>query len=100
VRQVERLVDAGVSGEVAGRAVGCSRRSVCRVLARRRARPEPTLAELLAPYAGDDYDPLAIAAERNPRSPVPPLRRRPSWMRAAERAERLEAERLDGDDPA
>jgi hypothetical protein len=62
-RQVALLVDAGVRQEVAGRALGVSRRTVVRVLGRQRdAHRELSLAELVA---REERDLAAITAFRD-----------------------------------
>jgi hypothetical protein len=67
------------------RAFDVSVRTVARIRVRERARThEPSLAELLEPFAGD-FDPLAVAY-RGGRPSRPPRRGRPTWMLAAERS--------------
>jgi hypothetical protein len=96
-RQLEALVGFGVRQELAGAVLGVSRATVVRTLARRRqARAELSLEELLSEFAGP-FDPGKLVYTGRP---LPPPRGRPSWMRAAERVERLEAEQLPGDDAA
>jgi hypothetical protein len=87
------LVDrARIPVEVAGRALGVSRRTAQRALARQRAGREPaTLAELLAELPS--LDEVLELADLSP--PRRRRRRRPgSWQEAAEELERLERDRL------
>jgi hypothetical protein len=93
VRQVEALVDGGVAQQLVADVLHISRRSVTRTLARRRVEPaEPTLAEVLAPFAGDDYDPIAFAAEPS-RQKQPRRRRRDDWELSARQLEATAPER-------
>jgi hypothetical protein len=90
VRQVQTLLDAGVDQTLAADVVGISRRSVCRVVARRReASQELSAVELCSALPS-----LAEVLAEPPRS-TRGARRRPGWMVSAGRLDRLEAERLD-----
>jgi hypothetical protein len=95
-RQLVALVDGGVRQELAGAVLGVSRRTVVRVLARRRAaQRELTLEEILEPFRGDRLEPVDVFAE--------PARRRQArlrsrgWQAAAAQLERLDADRLELD---
>jgi hypothetical protein len=96
-RELEALLSLGVRQATAARALGVGQRTVERWVHEQRARPEPTLEELLSEFQAP-VDVEAILAA--PARPLRPARKRPSWMRAAERVERLEAEQLDSDDAA
>jgi transcriptional regulator with XRE-family HTH domain len=77
--QLEHLVDAGIPHEHVARAMGVSRRTVARVLARRRAEREPqTLDELLASI---ETDSAAILAGPPPSRAM--RRRRHDWRASA-----------------
>jgi len=89
-RQLGLLVGAGVTVAVAASAVGCSRRTAQRVLARQRAGCEPeTLEEVLAALP-TLQEVLASFSVAPPRVRAPRRRRSGGWRASAEW---LEAER-------
>jgi hypothetical protein len=95
-RQLEAMIGVGVRAELAGAVLGVSRRTVCRVLARRRAaQRELTLEEILEPFRGDRLEPVDVFAD-----PAGGRRARPrsrGWQAAAAQLERLDADRLELD---
>src|SRR5262249_3853819 len=83
-RQVVALVAAGVRQDRIGAAFAVSRRTVCRVIARRRGgRREPTIEELLEPFGDPDSDARAVTATPRRQTPRRKARGRAGWEDAA-----------------